>query len=196
MSKTLQFAFSKHVHQHQLGQEIEAWLPPGFRCSAMPHQDSWCVNYNSKRLAKRSFKKYGGEDGAVKELVQHAWLHAQSMDPSLSCPHRSLFEKTTAAPATTCPAGISSSSSSSKATAAAIGGSSSSSGSSGSAPKSSEFSALAAGAGSRASSSGAGSRASSSQAQPDNVVLADLVREGVVGSVSKKRKTSCSKSTT
>ena len=71
--------------------EINKWLPPGFHCGLRPHQDSWSISYEGKHLAKRSFKKYGGEDGAVKELVQQAWLHAQSLDSSLLCPHVSLF---------------------------------------------------------------------------------------------------------
>ena len=174
------------VGGHSWGQEIENWLPPGYRCGVMPHQDSWSVSYSGKHLAKRSFKKYGGEDGAVKELLQHAWLHAQSLDPTLACPHRSLFEKTTTAPPTAL-ARTSSSSSSSKATVYAMGSSSSSSGF---ATKSSEFAAPAA---------GAGSSASSSKPRQDDVVLADLVLEAVAGEVdsktpSKKRKTSSSKS--
>ena len=103
------------VSGHSWGQEIENWLPPGYRCGVMPHHDSWNVSYSGKHLAKRSFKKYGGKDGAVKELLQHTWLHAQSLDPTLACPHRSLFEKTRTAPPTAL-AGTSSSSSSSKAT--------------------------------------------------------------------------------
>ena len=74
-------------------QEINKWLPPGFQCGLKPHQDSWSISHQGKHLAKRSFKKYGGEDGAVKELVQQACLHAQSLDPSLLCPHVSLFPK-------------------------------------------------------------------------------------------------------
>lgn len=78
--------------------EIEAWLPPGYRCGAKPHQDSWSISYNGKHLAKRSFKKYGGEDGAVFELAQQAWLHAQSLNPALLCPHASLFPKSSLSP--------------------------------------------------------------------------------------------------
>ena len=66
-------------------------MPPGYRCGLKPHQDSWCVAYKGKHWAKRSFKKYGGEDGAVRELAQQAWSHAQSLDVSLVCPHTNLF---------------------------------------------------------------------------------------------------------
>ena len=67
-------------------------MPPGYRCGVKPHQDSWCVAYKGRHWAKRSFKKYGGEDGAVRELAQQAWIHAQSLDASLVCPHTNLFE--------------------------------------------------------------------------------------------------------